>query len=160
MPPKKHRNPFRGVSDIVSEMHRMSDRMMGADPGPATSARGHTDAWSPATDILARGSDLVIRCELPGVPASDVDVHLSNGALTIEGHRDRGPEPDESFYVQERYWGQFRRVVSLPQGVHDEDVEAELDEGVLEIVVRNCAEASGPKPIRIKSKSKPPPARP
>ncbi|MGH4015201.1 MAG: Hsp20/alpha crystallin family protein [Pseudonocardiaceae bacterium] len=153
MPPKKHRNPFRGVSDIVSEMNRMSDRMRGAETAPVTQARGHTDAWSPATDILADGSDLVIRCELPGVPASNVDVHLSNGALTIEGHRDPGPEPDENFYVQERHSGQFRRVISLPQGVRDEDVEAEFDEGVLEITVRNCAEAPGPKQIRVKSKS-------
>ncbi|MGH3994596.1 MAG: Hsp20/alpha crystallin family protein, partial [Pseudonocardiaceae bacterium] len=59
----------------------------------------------------------------------------------------------ENFYVQERHSGQFRRVISLPQGVRDEDVEAEFDEGVLEITVRNCAEAPGPKQIRVKSKS-------
>lgn len=153
MPPKKHRNPFRGVSDILSEMHRMSDRMMGAEPGPTAPTRGHTDAWSPATDILVKGADLVIRCELPGIPASNVEVHLSNGTLTIEGHRDPPSEPAEHFYVQERCSGQFRRVISLPQGVRDEDVEAEFGDGVLEITVRNCAEAPGPKPIRIRSRS-------
>lgn len=150
MPPKKHHNPFRGVSDIVSEMHRMSDRMMGADAGPVTQERGHPDAWSPTTDIVARGSDLVIRCELPGVQASDVDVSLSGGTLTVAGSR--RSEPDEHFYVRERYTGQFRREISLPDGVREADVEAELDEGLLEIIVRNCAEASGPKQIQIRSK--------
>lgn len=151
MPPKKHHNPFRGVSDIVSEMHRMSDRMMGADPASVTQERGHPDAWSPTTDILARGSDLVIRCEIPGVAASEVDASLSGGVLTIEGYR--APETDEYFYVRERYSGRFRREISLPEGVRDEDIEAGLAEGVLEIVVRNCAEAPGPKQIRITSKS-------
>ena len=151
MPPKKHRNPFRGVTDIVSEMHRMSDRMMGADPTPVTQERGHPDAWSPTTDILARGSDLVIRCELPGVSASDVEIHLAGGVLTVAGHR--AQEPDGDFYVRERYSGQFRRDISLPEGVREEDIEAGLDDGVLEIIVRNCAEAAGPKQIQIKSKS-------
>ncbi|MGH3813984.1 MAG: Hsp20/alpha crystallin family protein [Pseudonocardiaceae bacterium] len=151
MPPKKHRNPFRGVTDIVSEMHRMSDRMMGADPTPVTQERGHPDAWSPTTDILARRSDLVIRCELPGVLARDVEIHLSGGVLTVAGHR--VPEPDGDFYVRERYSGQFRRDISLPEGVREEDIGAELDDGVLEIIVRNCAEAAGPKQIQIKSKS-------
>ncbi len=150
MPPKKHRNPFRGVTDIVSEMHRMSDRMMGADPGPVTQERGHSDAWSPTTDILARGPDLVIRCELPGVQESDVEIHLSGGVLTVAGYR--ASEPDEDFYVRERYSGQFRREISLPKGVREEDIEAGFDEGVLEIIVRNCTEAAGPKQIRIKSK--------
>lgn len=151
MPPKKHHNPFRGVSDIVSEMHRMSDRMMGADAGTAAQERGHPDAWSPATDILARGADLVIRCELPGVATSDVDVCLSSGVLTIEGYRP--PETDEHFYVRERYSGRFRREISLPEGVREDDIEAGLEEGVLEVIVRNCAEAPGPKQIRIKGKS-------
>lgn len=150
MPPKKHHNPFRGVSDIVSEMHRMSDRMMGADPGPMTQQRGHPDAWSPTTDIFARGSDLVIRCELPGVAPADVEVSLSGGVLTIAGSRDS--EPDEHFYVRERYAGWFRREISLPEGVRESDVEAELDDGVLQIVVRHCADASGPKQIQIRSK--------
>lgn len=151
MPPKKHHNPFRGVSDILSEMHRMSDRMMGADAGPVTQERGHSDAWSPTTDILARGSDLVIRCELPGVSAGDVDISLSGGVLTVTGSR--AAEQDEHFYVRERYSGQFRREISLPEGVRDEDIEAELDQGVLEIIVRNCAKAPGPKQIQIRSKS-------
>ncbi|MGH3945121.1 MAG: Hsp20/alpha crystallin family protein [Pseudonocardiaceae bacterium] len=151
MPPKKHRNPFRGVTDIVSEMNRMSDRMRGAETVPVTQERGHPDAWSPTTDILARGSDLVIRCELPGVLASDVEIHLSGGVLAVAGHRDSAPDGD--FYVRERYSGQFRREISLPDGVREEDIEAGLEDGVLEIIVRNCAEAAGPKQIRIKSKS-------
>ncbi|MGH4022266.1 MAG: Hsp20/alpha crystallin family protein [Pseudonocardiaceae bacterium] len=153
MSPRKHRNPFRGVSDIVSEMNRMSDRMRGVDGGSTPQVRGHPDAWSPTTDILARGSDLVIRGELAGVPPSNVEVSLSNGTLTIEGHRDRGPEPDEDFYVQERYSGQFRRDITLPEGVCDQDIEARFEEGVLEVLVRGCAEAPGPAQIRIQSKS-------
>lgn len=154
MPQKKHHNPFRGVRDIVSEMNRMADRMVGADPGPQVQERTHTDAWSPTTDILARGSDLVIRCELPGVPPGNLEVNLSGGCLTIAGHRDRGPEPDGDFYLRERYSGRFRRDVSLPDGVRDEDIEAVLEDGVLEIVVRNCTNAPGPQHIPIRSKSR------
>ena len=38
------------------------------------------------------------------------------------------------------------------EGVREEDIGAGLDDGILEIIVRNCAKAAGPKQIRIKSK--------
>lgn len=153
MAQRKRRNPFRGVVDIVSEMNRMSDRMGGIDSGGGVieyRPRGYADAWSPTADIFAQGSDLVIRAELPGVAADDVEVTLSQGTLTISGEQRVGAEQDNDFYVRERYSGQFRRDVTLPEGVQDDHIEAQLRDGVLQVTVRGATKAEGPARIQIK----------
>lgn len=150
-PRRKVGNPFRGVVDIISEMNRMSDRMAGLDSSAAGPPRGHSDAWNPTTDILAAGSDLLIRCELSGVAPEDVEVTLSHGTLAIVGERHHGNESNDDFYVQERNYGRFRRDITLPEGLRDEHIDAELREGVLEIVVRGAADAAGPTQIKIRT---------
>lgn len=152
MPPsrKKGGNPFRGVVDIVSEMNRMSDRMTGGDSPAAGPPRGYSDAWNPTTDILAMGSDLLVRCELSGVRSEDLEVTLSHGTLAIVGERHHGEESNDDFYVQERHYGRFRRDITLPEGVRDEHVEAELREGVLQIMVRGAANATDPVQIAVR----------
>ncbi|MPY78049.1 MAG: Hsp20 family protein [Actinophytocola sp.] len=151
---RKHesRNPFRGVVDTVSELNRIADRMTGVDGATITpqQPRGHSDAWSPFTDILAKGSDILIRCELPGVDPDAVDVSLSRGTLTIAGSRAEGDE-HEDYLVQERTYGQFRRDVTLPEGVQEDEIEASFREGVLEVAVRGAAEASGPARIAVRA---------
>jgi HSP20 family molecular chaperone IbpA len=86
------RNPFRGVVDYISEMHRIADAMATMDTSPGTQDRGHSDAWAPTTDIFARSGDLVIRCELPGVASEDLEVSYSHGNLSITGARHRDDE--------------------------------------------------------------------
>ncbi|GAB3497546.1 Hsp20/alpha crystallin family protein [Nocardiopsis coralliicola] len=154
MPPKKRSgNPFRGVLDMMSEMNRISDSMANLESGTSTH-RGFSDAWSPTTDIFARGSDLVIRCELPGVSPDDLEVTFSHGFLTIAG--ERPPEPgDVVYYASERFRGAFRREITLPEGIDEDSMEASFDDGLLELKVRNGAEASQPARIAVRSRKRP-----
>lgn len=154
MPPKKRttRNPFRGVMDMMSEMNRISDTMANLETGTATN-RGFSDAWSPTTDIFARGTDLVIKSELPGVAPESVEVTFSHGYLTISGERGKEDE-GVIYYAEERFRGAFRRDITLPEGVEDSDIEAKFDDGLLEITVSNGADAEGPARIDVKSKKR------
>src|SRR5699024_12646800 len=89
-PRKRFNNPFHGVMDMITEMNRISDTMSSIETGHAGDReRGFTDAWSPPTDILAYGEDLIVRCEGPGVYEEDVSVSCNNGVLTISGGRRR-----------------------------------------------------------------------
>ncbi|WP_159945139.1 MULTISPECIES: Hsp20/alpha crystallin family protein [unclassified Nocardiopsis] len=158
MAPKRFHNPFHGVVDMITEMNRISDSMSSMETGNVGEReRGHADAWSPPTDILARGNDLVIRCEVPGVREQDVSVSLNHGFLTITGERRRDEDDDDVYYSSERFMGTFRREISLPEAVDEKDIEATYDEGLLEVVVRGAANARGPKkiPLRRRSPKKP-----
>ncbi|GAA1090204.1 Hsp20/alpha crystallin family protein [Nocardiopsis exhalans] len=149
MTPKRFSNPFHGVVDMITEMNRISDTMSSIETSQAGEReRGFADAWSPPTDILARGRDLVIRCEVPGVYEEDVSVSLNHGILTISGER-RRDEDDVVYYSSERFMGTFRREISLPDGVGEKDVEASYGEGLLEVVVHGAANQRVPKRINI-----------
>jgi HSP20 family protein len=154
---KEQRNPFHGILDAISEWNRMREVGMGRIGHQARQEdrpRTQADAWVPTTDVFAKGDDLVIRVSLSGVYPEDVDVTLSNGVLTISGERRSGLDEEEvSFYVRERYYGAFRRTLTLPAGVDEDDISADYENGMLEIVVRGAAAAAEPRRIEIRAKS-------
>jgi HSP20 family protein len=135
MPHKKER-PFRELFDHFAEMQRM--REYARHPGEAGGERRAPEpAWVPATDIFASDDDLVIRCELAGVEADDVELSLSRGVLLIWGEREPRPDQTEdvSYYVHERRFGAFRRSITLPERITRDRMRASLENGLLEIVV-------------------------
>ncbi len=155
MAARKKGNPFRGVVDFMGEMSRMSDQMAGVDTSTEMQRRGYVDAWNPVTDVLASGPDLLVRSELPGVLAEDVEVTFSSGTLTIVGERKEAQYDDEPvYYVRERFWGRFRRAIALPEGVDENDISAQFEDGLLEVTVKDGAEAAGPKAIQVEKKRK------
>ena len=153
----ERRNPFHGFVDAISEWNRMREVGMGRTGYEARQEdrpRTHATAWVPTTDVFAKGADLVIRVSLSGVYPEDVHVTFSNGVLTISGERRSEPDEQEvSFYVRERYYGAFRRSLTLPAGVDEDDISADYENGLLEIVVRGAAAAAEPRRIEIRAKS-------
>jgi HSP20 family protein len=140
--PTSRRNPFEGVTDFVSELGRMRTLgIHGGEHGGESAERTHASAWVPATDILARGDDLVIRIELAGVDPEDVELLFHHGVLTVSGTRaslDPATDGDVEFYVRERFYGSFRRVITLPEGTEAAHLDAEFDDGLVEITVHGA----------------------
>jgi len=147
------RNPFRGLIDHMSEMARMREYAEGGGQSQEDQRRTHATAWVPTTDIFAKGDDLVIRCELAGVRQDDIDVSLDNGVLSISGER-RSELDDEDelvFYTRERYFGNFRRTIALPEGLDASKLEAGFEDGLLEVSIEGGANLPEPQRIRIRS---------
>ena len=155
---EEHRNPFHGIVDAISEWNRMREVGMGRvgyEARQEDRPRTQANAWVPTTDVFAKGEDLVIRVSLSGVYPEDVDITLSNGVLTVSGERRSELDEDEvSFYVRERYYGAFRRSITLPAGIDESDISANYDNGLLEITVRGGA-AAAEEPRRIEIRVKP-----
>ena len=144
--PKHHR--FHGLFDSVAEMGRMREFWQ-AGIDPPQEERTHATAWIPRMDIFAHGEDLVIRCELAGVPSEDVDISLDHDTLTIFGERTGAPEEDTTYYVRERHYGSFRRTINLPEGTDRSRIAASLEDGLLEVTVTGAAARREPERIDI-----------
>jgi hypothetical protein len=63
--------------------------------------------------------------------------------LTISGERKRDLDDDVSFFVHERFYGVFRRNITLPAGISEDDISADFDYGLVEITVRDGAVGAG-----------------
>ena len=161
--PDPHRNPFEGVTDFFSELSRM--RSVGlrgpAESGAEHTERTHASAWVPATDILALGDDLVIRVELAGVDPEDVDLGFNHGALTVSGTRRSGFEETDQveFYIRERFYGAFRRVITLPEQTTASQISAEFEDGLVQITVRDGVRSGGSTRIALVDRSQGPTSR-
>jgi len=145
------RNPFRGIVDVMGEMNRMRELgRTGYETGQEGQERTHATAWVPSTDIFAKGADLVIRVSLAGVSQEDVDITFSDGVLTVSGERKSELDEEEvSFYVRERYYGAFRRTITLPAGTDESRISADFENGLLEVTVGGGAATAAVEPRRI-----------
>jgi len=88
-----------------------------------------------------------IEVDLPGVDKKDVDINIEENILTISGKRELKKEQrEDDYYKIESSYGSFSRSFTLPQKIDLEKIEAEFNNGVLEVVI--------PKQNIIEEKSK------
>jgi HSP20 family protein len=141
------------VWDEIAAMQRRMDDVVREFLGPR--ARPSYPAlplflrrpFLPATDVFARGEDVVVRIELPGIdPEKDVTVSFDEGELVIRGERRRREElKDEDYYRMEADYGTFLRRIPLPEGIDGGKIVAQYVDGILEIRVPKAAKIEAPK---------------
>jgi len=102
--------------------------------------------YVPATDIFETGDALKIVMEMAGVPKDAVDVKIENEVLSVEGRIEttnyNGFEPLYTEYPI----GHYARSFSLPWQVDQQNITAELEDGVLTLTLNKKPES---KPRRI-----------
>lgn len=87
-----------------------------------------------AVDVYETKEKLVVKARTAGVKRDDLDVSISDNTLSIRGTLSAGDEEEvENYFVQECYWGEFSRSITLPVPVKEEEIEAILKDGVLTI---------------------------
>jgi HSP20 family protein len=87
-----------------------------------------------AVDVYETKEKLVVKARTAGVNKHDLDVSIADNTLSIRGTLSAGNEEDvENYFVQECYWGEFSRSITLPVPVKEDEIEAVLKDGVLTI---------------------------
>jgi HSP20 family protein len=108
--------------------------------------------WLPSADISETNDSLVVKTELPGLEAKDIDVTISGDFLTIKGEKKKEEEKkDEKVHYKERYYGSFQRSFRLSIGVQTDKAEAHFDKGVLKITLPKTEEAKK-KEVKVQVK--------
>lgn len=124
-----------------------------------TSAHGdHTPLGAygllkPQVDLRAEGKKYVLTVEIPGVTEKDVTINITDNTMTITGEKKQEKETKkENYYRMERSYGSFQRVLSLPEDIERDNIEANFKNGVLTITMpRQQVIAQKSKPIAITS---------
>ncbi|KZT02487.1 HSP20-like chaperone [Laetiporus sulphureus 93-53] len=88
--------------------------------------------------------------ELPGLKKEDVNIDVTQNTLTISGESKISSDRDENGYsIRERRYGRFSRSLSLPQGVKDKDIKANMESGVLTVKFPRSTPEQAAKKIPI-----------
>jgi len=155
MPPQKREKVTKSQTD--PEVHSPSlDEKRGLFDDLFTrdffveSLRG-MGAWRPALDVAETDTSIIVKVDLPGLEAKDIDVSLRGDILTIRGEKsEEKEEKTKSYHRVERHFGSFERSVQLPAAVKAEQAEASFKDGVLHIEMPK-AEERRQKSISIKA---------
>jgi len=139
-----------GLFDELERLQRDMGRAFGT-LGLPSSIRAVAQGAFPAINIGGTPSAVEVYAFAPGLDPKKIDVTVDRGVLTISGERATflpGSDRQRSVYAAERYAGEFRRAVSLPEDVDPKRVSATYRDGLLRISVAR-QEASQPKRIEI-----------
>ena len=134
--------------DVFAEMDRLQREMLHAfDISP--SIRGLARGGYPAVNVFNDATTIEIYTFAPGIDPATLDVQVEKGVLTIAGERKAEPVPEKANrHIDERFSGRFRRVVTLPDDVDPNAVQARYRDGVLHISVAR-REAAQPRRITV-----------
>jgi HSP20 family protein len=138
----------KGGGGDLARLHREMDDLFGAFFGdwPTFSERR---VW-PAIDVADSENEIVVKAEVPGCKAEDIDISVHGNTLTISGEKKAEEEKKEKgYYHLERSYGSFRRELSLPGDVDPDKIEAACKNGVLTVTLPKSEEA---KAVKIKVK--------
>lgn len=103
--------------------------------------RNSESQWVPAVDIIEEKGRFLLRADVPGVNAADIDVSMDAGVLTVSGVRhaeDRGE--DTGIQRAERSNGRFVRRFTLPETADADGITAKSCNGVLDVVIPKLPE--------------------
>lgn len=109
------------------------------------------ESWLPATDVREEDNGYVIEMEVPGFTAENIEVEADDNVLTITGTRESESEEkkeDNGYIRRERRYGRFTRRFTLPAATNEEEVAAQVKDGVLTVKIPG-AEISSPKKIAV-----------
>lgn len=90
----------------------------------------------PSVDMIDHKDKVLIKVELPGVDKKDVDVSVSDHAVTIKGKTSTDEEEEKGdYYRREITSGTFERVLAIPGNIDSSKVKARFRNGVLKVAL-------------------------
>lgn len=103
-----------------------------------------------ALDIYQTPHQLVIIAPIAGVKMTDINVSITEDILTIKGKRNLEFDiPEEDYFTQECFWGDFSRSIVLPAAVDATKIVASFKDSILKITIPRT-ERHKTKIVRIK----------
>jgi HSP20 family protein len=125
-------------ADLQKEIEKTFENFRATLPA----AGGEAGLLAPKVDFCETDEGYEMTAEVPGVEEKDIDVQVTDHAITIRAEKKSEIEnKNKTFHVIERSYGAFYRSMALPDDVDPDKVEAHFENGLLTISIAKSAEA-------------------
>lgn len=139
------------ASPLFGEFQRLEQELdefiSGATPWGG-GIRSSPPGTFPAVNVASTADAVMVYLFAPGIDAKSLEISLQQNVLSVSGRREASPASDATYYRSERYDGDFRRVIALPEDIDPDKVDATYHDGIVEIRVQRH-ESSKPRRIEI-----------
>ena len=143
-------NPHRQMRDFRRSFDFFNTMLKDIEQ---TKSPSFKDDFSPTINTREGEFAYHVEVDLPGIKKEDVDITIEDNILVVSGERKVKSEvKEENYYKIESSFGQFSRSFSLPEDVDVENIHAESENGVLEIVLPKLENAKIDKVKKIEIK--------
>lgn len=126
--------PAGSLGGIRDEMDDLITGLFGGRGLPFTQK-----GFVPSLDIAETDTAVEVTTDLPGYKPEEIHVEVHSGCLTISGETSSETKSEEKegrkYHRVERHTGSFSRTVRLPCPVEEDQVDAELRDGVLAVTL-------------------------
>lgn len=160
-------NPWQEINHLQSELNRIFDEGLSST---SLTEFGNLSKI-PAAELVETDEALVLKLEVPGMNASDLDIEVTAKTVSISGERKLETRSEDknrtrlsedvpypkvyplgqghniSFRTEFRY-GRFQRVIPLPRQIKNTEVKAEYKAGILHLTLPK-AEAEKNKVVKV-----------
>lgn len=136
-------NPFDDFRRIQQDF----DQWFGGWPWP-TSIRSAARGTYPPVNVGTTPEHIDVYMFAAGLDPKTLDISLNQNLLTVAGERPASGENDAGYYRKERFAGNFRRSMTLPEDADPDQVNARYTDGVLHIQIKR-REAARPRQITV-----------
>ena len=103
----------------------------------------------PPINIYDLPEEALVTAEVPGTDPEALEVTFSQGVLTLKGTQPSAESVrDDAFRRHERFWGRWQRSISINERVREDQVRAEMVDGVLRVHLPKDGE-SRPRQIPV-----------
>lgn len=145
----RHLSSLEGsLYDDFRRMEQQLDQLFAQGYMP-TGIRSVARGTYPPINIGSTQDQVDVYLFVAGVDPKTLDISIQQNLLTIDGERSaNSDEASAGYYRQERFMGRFHRVVTLPDDIDPDKVEASYRDGVLRITVQR-RESSKPRQIEV-----------
>lgn len=137
---------------LFAEFRRLEqemDELLGGSTPWTGGIRSLPPGTFPAINVGGTDESVTVYLFAPGIDPKQLDISIQQNMLTVSGKRELQPQAEATYYRRERFNGEFRRVISLPEDVDPDNVEATYRDGIVQISVRR-REASRPRQIQVR----------
>jgi HSP20 family protein len=132
---QRNMNPWKLMDAVFADLERATPRT----------------AFNSEVDVLETADSVLVKFNLPGVKPENVNLSLEKNVLSLEAKLETAlPEGAKLLYRERNAAGQIKRSIRIPVRLNSDEVQANLEDGVLTVTLKKAAEAT-PKRIEINS---------
>lgn len=138
-------------TDLFDQFRRLEnemDQLFGRSSAPV-GIRAVRRGTFPPLNVGSTPERVDVYLFAAGLDPKTLDVSMQQNLLAVSGSRNVPVNEEADYYRRERFEGDFRRVITLPEDVDPDRVEAKYRDGVLQITVQR-REAARPRQIQVK----------
>ncbi len=122
-------NPWQEMNALQKSFNRLFDDMLASD----NSNLGNISKV-PAAELSETDEAVNLKLEIPGMNAKDLDIQVTEDAVSIRGERKEETTTEENGTKRSEFrYGKFERVIPLPVRIQNTDVKADYKDGILNL---------------------------